>query len=110
MLLVFVAAGVVIAGLSIFAFAESRHLNAKSIILAISAISFVGFVAWDYRLNFSSAGFRLFFASWAIVHAAVMAILIHRARFGFWLPALFVEGACGYWISSKFHPDKTRRL
>jgi hypothetical protein len=65
----------VVAGVGSFVAADVYHLNTIWILVAWLSVGFFATVGWDYRREFKSAPFGLFFFVWMVIHSLIVLIV-----------------------------------
>jgi hypothetical protein len=89
--LVLAAIGVIVVLLSLFAFADLLHLNPKWISMLATTVAFFAAIGWDYRKQFRSPSFVLFFVAWVSIHLVIFVTVLGSMGWVYWFAALFVE-------------------
>jgi hypothetical protein len=74
-----------------FVITEIRHISPMWVFLSLISIGFFAAVGWDYRKEFRSVRFVLFFCGWLVVNIAVFVEVVASFGWLYWIPALFLE-------------------
>ena len=98
---------VIVAGLSLFLYADEHHTDPSWVFLTLGSISLVAIVDGRYPAVFHSIRGRFFLGSWAVIHGVLTAIMIARSlRLSFWLPIFAVEFFIGFTIMRRLESPR----
>jgi len=81
---------IVVGGIG-FLLADKFHIDSAWVLLAAVSVGFFAAVGWDFRAEFRSVRFILFFVGWLLVHLLIFVLVVGRFGWLYWLLALFLE-------------------
>jgi hypothetical protein len=87
---------VIVVGGRGFLLADKYHINSVWVLLAWVSVGFFAGVGWDFRAEFRSMRFVLFFVAWVLVHLLIFVLVVGRFGWLYWLVTLFLELFCFY--------------
>lgn len=105
----------VVIGLGTVAFllADAYNISPAWVLVVWLSVGFFAAVGWDYRKEFKSGSFVLFFAAWLLLHSLIFAVVTTYWGWLFYLGAAFVElfsfYATAFWLFG-LRPPPRRKL
>jgi hypothetical protein len=89
-------------GTAAFLLADAYHISPAWVFVVWLSVGFFAAVGWDYRKEFKSGSFVLFFAAWLLLHSVIFALVATYWGWLCYLGAAFVElfffYATAFWL------------
>lgn len=96
-----------------FLFTESHHMNPMWVFLPLISFGFFAQVGWDYRREFRSVSFCLFFSSWLLIHMLSFLFVVGTVGWLFLIPTVLIEiflfCLTAYWLFGLSPPLRLRK-
>lgn len=100
--LLLAALTVIAALIASFTLADLFHVSARWVSLLGTSVVFFAAIGWDYRREFKSTLFILFFTAWLVIHLFVFVKVLTYFGWAYWIMAVLIElfffYATAYWF------------